>query len=63
MEGRWRYGKMTTTIATILGLFTTGSAPMGLLGGVIALIVGLNLWVETKDALGSRLPNPAPGNI
>jgi len=54
---------MTTTIATILGLFTTGSAPVGLLGGVIALIVGLNFWVETNDALGTKLPNPASGNI
>ena len=42
---------MTTTFAMILGLFTTGSAPMGLMGGAIALIVGLNFWTESRDAL------------
>ena len=42
---------MTTTFAMILGLFTTGSAPMGLMGGAIALIVGLNFWAESRDAL------------
>jgi hypothetical protein len=25
--------------------------------------VGLNFWAETKDALGTRLPDPASGNI
>jgi hypothetical protein len=42
---------MTTTFATILELFTTGSAPIGLLAGAIALIVGLNFWMESRDAL------------
>lgn len=42
---------MTITLATLLGLFSTGLSPIGLLGGVITLIVGVNFWMEDREAL------------
>ena len=54
---------MTTTIAMISGLFTTGAVPMGLMGGAIALIVGLNFWAESREALEIPGTTRTPGKI
>jgi len=47
---------MTITLATLLGLFTTGLSPIGLLGGVITLIVGVNFWLDDREALVLQIP-------
>jgi hypothetical protein len=47
---------LTITLATLLGLFTTGLSPIGLLGGVITLIVGVNFWLEDREALVLQIP-------